>query len=292
MIIIKVGFPRTLNYYKYKDLICVFFNELKIELITPEINDEILELSKEYIDEDCCDHIKYQIGSIKYLEDKCDYILLPDVKKVNHKESICPIIKESYNIAKLNFPNIEFLHLDINIKKNKDELSSLIKIGQKLNIKYEQIIKAYKKACYNLELLHNYNKIQIDEKKLNNNNIIVAGNFYSITNKIRDSLVNKYYNIIFSDYIDYRYDSINSEMIDNVKYTYIKEYIKSIEDNIDISEAIILIPEKNCFINNLVIETIKNKINNKPIYILKEKNYQEQIKKIIDTLRGSYETNN
>ncbi len=276
IIIITIGLPQEFAYYKYHEFFKVFFSELNINLISTPINEEINQLGQKYVDEDICSHLSNYLGSIDYLKNITDYILVITIENINSKETICPIIKNLLSISKDNFKDLKILPFTINTKKKKDELTNLLKIGQILKLKHHQIINAYKKASYHLETLITHQK----NKPLPVNKTLIAGNFYSITNDIKNL------NTITSDIIDYRYTNINNDLI-NINDTFIKEYIKSIDEYLDNIQNIILIKEDNCCINSIIIELIQEKITNKNIII-----YNPKKDNLDELIRGLNETTN
>ena len=150
----KIGIPRSLFYYYFKDLWFNFFDYLKIEvIISPETNKEILELGMKYSNDEMCLSLKNYIGHVAYLKDKCNYILIPRIDNYGINNQTCTNFLSCYDIIN-NMFDINILNYNINLRNKETELKGFINIGKVLGIDKKKIdhnrvdeIKEKNKIC-------------------------------------------------------------------------------------------------------------------------------------------------
>ena len=86
-----VGIPKGLLYYKYNPFLQTFFSELGAEVITSEdTNKKILDEGIRYSVDEACLPIKVFHGHVFSLRDKSDIIVIPRIMQVKKREYICP----------------------------------------------------------------------------------------------------------------------------------------------------------------------------------------------------------
>ncbi len=84
-----IGIPKSLLYHRYNTLWESFFEYLDIDTITsPSTNKEILEEGIKYANDEACLSLKIYLGHIKYLANKCDYILIPRIESLKKYEKL------------------------------------------------------------------------------------------------------------------------------------------------------------------------------------------------------------
>ena len=99
---IKIGIPRGLFYYYYKDLWNYFFSELGFDIIvSPETNKEIINLGMKYAGSEMCYSMKIYLGHVAYLKGKCDYILIPRIDNYGIDNQTCTNFLALYDIVNM-----------------------------------------------------------------------------------------------------------------------------------------------------------------------------------------------
>ena len=142
----KIGIPRGLFYYYYKDLWKYFFKHLNIKyIISPETNGQILEDGINYSNDEMCLSMKIYLGHINYLKDKCDYILIPRIDNFYSNNQTCTNFLSAYDIVK-NIFDVKILNYNIDLENKETLKKGLIKIGKKLGKTQKDVVKAYKYA--------------------------------------------------------------------------------------------------------------------------------------------------
>lgn len=183
---IKIGIPRSLYYYYFKDLWINFFKNLDIDIvISPKTNKEILDLGKEYANDEMCISLKNYLGHVAYLQNKCDYILIPRIDNYGIDNQMCTNFQATYDIVNNLFDN-KILHYNIDLRKKETEKISFINIGLILGKTKKESIVAYELA----------KEISIKNKeKLINENIEALK-----SNKLKIMLISHPYNT-YDEYI-------------------------------------------------------------------------------------------
>ena len=192
-------------YFYFKDLWLNFFEYLDVDVVvSPDTTREIFDLGIRYSTDEMCLSMKDYIGHVAYLKDKCDYILIPRIDNYGRDNQTCTNFLSTFDIINNTF-NIKILNYNINILNNETELKGLISIGEKLNIKKNKIIKAYKYAKEK-ELIIRKNKIEYNMKKLNSTKtkILLVSHTYNTYNKFIGEPILKMLNeydieVIYSD---------------------------------------------------------------------------------------------
>lgn len=167
---IKIGIPRSLYYYYFKDLWLNFFKNLDIDIIvSPKTNKEILDLGKEYANDEMCISLKNYLGHVAYLQNKCDYILVPRVDNYGIDNQMCTNFQAIYDIVSNLFEN-KILHYNIDLKQKETEEKAFINMGLILGRTKKQCTVAYEVAkeieYENKEKLINDNIEALKSKKL------------------------------------------------------------------------------------------------------------------------------
>ena len=272
----KIGIPRSLYYYYYKDLWFNFFEYLNVEvLVSPETNKEILDLGLKYSNDEMCLSLKNYIGHVTYLKDKCDYILVPRIDNYGINNQTCTNFLASYDIIN-NIFDINVLNYNVNLRNNETELKGFISIGKILGIDKKKIKDAYMfaKAKSSKEkkqkVLNNLIKLKSKKKK-----ILVVGHPYNIYDKligepIIDILKEFDIEIIYSDLF---FDKDESKKYTKELYwKYSKENISSISKCIDKIDGIIFLSSFPCGLDSLVNELVMRKVDKPYINIIIDDN--------------------
>lgn len=270
----KIGIPKGLLYYKYYPFVNNFFSEIGAEIITSEdTNREILDLGVKFSVDDACLPVKIFHGHVASIKDKCDFIFIPRFMEVDKGQSICPKFCGLPEMVKNSIPELPQIITEPIYGLNDKKLWEFSKkIGKRLNKGRKSIEKAFidsliiqKKfnvgKCdknYKLKIAlvgHPYNIydnfINMDIiKKLNEMNIGVVTEEY-VKKEFIDEEVNKLFKRPFWTFARNSYGFA----------AHVGEY-KEVD-------GIIYISSFACGIDSIVIELIKDKLNNFPILVLK-----------------------
>lgn len=272
----KIGIPRSLYYYHFKDLWINFFEYLKIDVVvSPETNKEILELGLKYSIDEMCLSMKNYIGHVAYLKDKCDYILIPRIDNYGISNQTCTNFLASYDIVN-NMFDVNILNYNINLRNKETELKGLINIEKKLGIDKKKVKDAYEFAkvkSYKIKkekILNNLRNLKSKKKK-----ILLVGHPYNMYDKligmpIIEMLKNLDIEIIYSD--------LFNDIDESKKYTkelywkYSKQNISSISKCIDKIDGIIFLSSFPCGLDSLVNELVMRKLDKPYLNIIIDDN--------------------
>ena len=264
---IKIGIPRALFYYYFGNLWQSVFTKLGCDvIISPKTNKQILNRGSNIANDEMCLSLKIYLGHIDYLKDLCDYIIIPRIDNYNRDNQTCTNFLSIYDIVN-NLFQINILNYNINELKNSNELKGIIKIGQELNFKKKDIIKAYKEAKKELEQTLRINRIK-NYKKLNTNkkHILLISHPYNtydeiIGKPIIDNLNELDIEVIYSDSFDSNLTNKLSTKISKTLYwKYSKESIGSYEIVKNKIDGVIFLSSFPCGLDSLVNELMITKI--------------------------------
>lgn len=261
----KIGIPRSLYYYYFKDLWINFFKFLNIDIIiSPETNKEIMNLGLKYSTDEMCLSMKNYIGHIAYLKDKCDYILIPRIDNYGIDNQTCTNFLATFDIIN-NLFNIKILNYNINLRNKETEIKGLISIGKELNISKKRIIDAYEYATTKTSkikkenIFNNLKRLKSYKKK-----ILLLGHPYNIYDKlIGEPIINMLkksnVEVIYSDlfFTNNEYKKYSK----NLYWKYSKENISSIDKCIDGVDGIIFLSSFPCGLDSLVNELVMRKVD-------------------------------
>jgi predicted nucleotide-binding protein (sugar kinase/HSP70/actin superfamily) len=270
---ITVGIPRAFLYYRYKNLWLNFFKNLNIPVIvSPPTNKKILNLGQQYSIDESCISAKIYLGHIAYLQDKCDYILIPRVSDYGKNEKTCVKFNGQYDLVKNLFPNLKILNYNIEKTKHTSELLSFIKIGKELNKSSISSLKSYQNAKkeslkIEKELIIKQNKLLLSPKL----KILVVSHPYNIYDKyigepIKKILEELDVELLYADKVDKKTARKYAKNYSPTLYwTYSKELIGSIGYYKDKIDGIIFITSFPCGPDSLVNELIIRKLKDIPM---------------------------
>lgn len=264
---LTIGVPRGLfnqyhNFWKY------YFEKLGIKLIfSKETDRKIIDLGMTYANDEMCMSLKTFLGHIAYLQDKCDYILIPRIENYGRNDQMCTNFTSIYDIAK-NIFSKPILNYNIDYVKKQTELKGLIQIGVYLGKTKKECQKAYelarikdskdKKRMY----IDEYNKLNSNKKKV----LLVGHNYVChdllIGEPISNYLKKQGYEVLFSD--SFPTDVTNKLSHSICHYLYWKsnkELVGAIELCKEKVDGIILLSTFPCgpdsLVNELVLRRVK-----------------------------------
>lgn len=233
---IRVGIPRALHYYYFGNLWKNYFENIDCEVVvSPPTNREIINNGIKYANDEMCLALKIYLGHIAYLQDKCDYILVPRIDKYDVNNQTCTNFLAIYDIVN-NLFDCKILNYNIDINRKETELVGLVEIGQVLGLQVSEAIRAYNKAIDTANKIKN-NEISINMQKLNSKNrkILVVSHPYVIYDQyfglpIIKMLKKLNVEIIYSDKFDTNETNhLASKISSTLYWKFNREEIGSIE---------------------------------------------------------------
>jgi len=157
---IKVGIPRALLFYFYYPLWRAFFTELDVQVVvSPETNKRILDAGLRTALGEACLPVKLFFGHVLELSDKVDYLFVPRLISVEHKEYICPKfmgLSDMLRARLANLPPIIDIALDVSGRRGLDWPHFFEKVGSIFTRDRHLIKRAY---CSALEADKNFRRL-------------------------------------------------------------------------------------------------------------------------------------
>ena len=269
---IKVGIPRAFLYYRYYILWKNFFEGIGCTLIlSPVTNKTIIDDGKNLSVDESCLPSKIYMGHIKYLSDKCDYVLVPRVCNYGKGNRVCMKFNGIYDVVRNVFPDIKILDYNIDHVKFRYEMFGFIKIGFKLNRNLFKIIYSYIKAKnkerkYNVSLIQS----QISILKSNKLKILIVAHPYVIYDEYLGKTILDYFkdngiDVLYGDRLDKK-ESISyaEDFSDTLYFLYSKEIIGSAFYYKFAVDGIIFLSSFPCGPDSLVNELAIRKLDGIP----------------------------
>jgi len=175
----KIGIPRALIYWKRPYFWENFFENLGFEvLLSPKTNKEIVEIGVKISDPETCFSNKVYFGHLKWLEGNCDLIFVPRLKRKGNFE-YCPKFFGLPDLAKI-LVKTKVLTETFDEKKEKFE-ESLVKLGEKLGKKKEEIKVAFREALKKeKEIREKQEKEVLEKLESNLKKIILISHPYNL----------------------------------------------------------------------------------------------------------------
>lgn len=270
---IRIGIPRALLYYRYYILWKSFFEKIGCTVVLScPTNKEILDNGKYLSVDESCLPFKIYLGHVKYLSDKCDYILVPRICNYGKGKRVCMRFNGVYDVVYNLFQNNNILNYNIDYLKGKYEFFEFIKMGLKVNKNIFRVIFSYfvskkKEKKYNLSL----NNREINTLKSNKLKILIVSHPYVVYDDFLGGNVIRYLkengiDVLYSDRMD-RKESIcyAKEISDTLYWLYSKENIGSIVYYKDAIDGIIFLSSFPCGPDSLVNELLIRKMDNIPV---------------------------
>lgn len=272
----RIGIPRSLLFYYYKDLWINFFNDLDLDIILSDVsNKKILEDGISLSNDEACLSLKLYLGHINNLISKCDYILVPRLYSIKSNEQVCTNFNCLYDLVNNTFDNINILNYNVDLTCHNNELLGFLNLGKELGYSYINTYKAYKNAKRKSLEIRKAKEYE-QEKTLNTSNlkILIAAHPYNlyddlIGKDIINYLKKENINIIYSDRIPQ--DMIDQEcekISTDIHWTHSKEMMASINYYSNKVDGIIIISSFPCGPDSLTNELAIRKIKNIPILSL------------------------
>lgn len=267
----KIGIPRSINYYQNKYLWKYFFEYLNIEtILSPKTNCHIIELGNNLANDEMCLSLKNYLGHISYLKDKCDYILVPRIDNYGKDNQTCTNFLSFYDIVN-NLLDINILNYNIDYVHNKKEDNELLKLGKQLGKSKKEIKIAicYAKVKENKELKRIYNE-SINKLKSEKTKILIVGHDYNILDEMIGKPIIKYLEnnncevITCNSLPSIKTNILSKKLSQTLYWKYNKENIGSIVYSDNKINGIILLSSFPCGPDSIVNELVLRRVD-KPI---------------------------
>lgn len=259
----KIGIPKSLYYYFFERW-NLFFTKLGVEVVSIDTNKQIVEKGCLIANDEMCLSLKIFLGTIYYLKDKCDYLLIPKIDNFGKKDIMCTNYYGLYDLVKSLF-NTNILTFEINIIKNKTEDKGLYKVAKELGFKNKEIKKALKESLIEYNQIKQ-KKILLNKAKLNNNNkkILLVSHPYNlydeyISKDIITNITEANCDIIYADLLDE--NNLYEYLSKDLYFKYSKEQLGAIMYCKEKIDGIIFLTTFPCGIDSLVNELVMRKIN-------------------------------
>lgn len=144
--IMRVGIPKALLYYRYRYLWEDFFKALQIDyVVSPDTNQEIINRGTLHAVDEACLSCKIYLGHVDWLLDKCDLILVPRISNLGTQGTVCTRFQALYDIINNTFrdQDIKLLPYNIDIDKFQGEMRACLKMGSSLGKRKYRCVRAY-----------------------------------------------------------------------------------------------------------------------------------------------------
>lgn len=269
-----VGIPKGLLYYKYHPFLQTFFSELGAEtIISSDTNKKILDEGVKHCVDEACLPVKVFHGHVSSLKDKCDIIVISRIMQVRKREYICP---KFCGLPEMILSSIPALPKTITEPIYATSKKKLYSWSQKSGSMITED-KSKIKNAFNLALSEQkkYNSgIKNENYKLK---VAILGHPYNIYDSFMNMNIVKKLNklgvgVITEEYID------EDERDKEVKNLFKKPFWTFARNSYGFAahvskekliDGIIYISSFACGIDSVVIELIKDKIEDFPFMILK-----------------------
>lgn len=299
----KVGIPKGLLFYKYHPFFTTFFEELGCELIiSQDTNKTILNDGVKTCVDEACLPMKVFHGHVMSIKNDCDMLLIPRIMRITDREFICPKFCGLPEMIKNSIPNVPPITYDPLYANTKRALYKwALCTGKMVTKNRGKIDRAFEKSVKNQEdfklgIITSGYKI----------NIALAGHPYNLYDTFTNMNIVKKLNslgigIITEEYV--RQECINREC--NALYK--KPFwifarnsygFASYVANTNKVDGVIYISSFACGIDSVVIELIKNSIDDFPFLVLKideqtgEAGFNTRIEAFVDMLERRVEVEN
>lgn len=264
---VKIGIPRSIHYYYYGDLWISFFKYLNCDVIvSPKTNRDIMNCGIRLATDEMCLSMKNLLGHIDYLQDKCDYILIPRIDNYGISNQTCTNFLAIYDIVH-NLFSTPILSYNIDVVHHQTEKQGMIQIGEQLGFSKKQSKIAYLEACNcvwknkKLAIEKNIQKLKSIKSK-----VLLVGHPYNlydemIGNPIISFLKKMDVEIIYSNLFYPEITNQASKQLSNELYwKFNKENIGSIPFVQNQIDGIIFLSTFPCGPDSLVNELVMRKI--------------------------------
>jgi predicted nucleotide-binding protein (sugar kinase/HSP70/actin superfamily) len=270
----RVGVPKGLLYYKYYPFIERFLTELGAEVITSiDTNKDILNKGVKYCVDEACLPIKIFHGHVMDIKDKCDLLIIPRIMRIREKEFICPKFCGLPEMIRYSIPDLPKLMTEpIYATSDRELFAWCKKLGRMITRDSSKVKVAFKIALVNQR---NF-KFGIKDEGYKKN-IALVGHPYNIYDTFINMNIVEKLNKLGVGVITEEF--VGEEIIKAEAKTLFKRpfwtfasnsygFTTNIAKNSEVDGAI-YISSFACGIDSVILELIKEKIEDFPFLVLK-----------------------
>jgi len=271
----KIGIPRSLYYYHYKDLWLSFFKKLNIDVvISDKTTKEIMKKGIELSNDEMCIALKNYLGHVVSLKGLCDYVLIPRIDNYGINNQMCTNYMSTYDIIDkiLDIPIISY---NISLSDRKTEEKEFEKWSSILKRSKKEIREAYKYALEEVNKKSKYlERKNIEKLESKKTKILIVSHPYNIFDEyIGLSIINslKKYDveIIYSEYFNKnKTNKLGNVLSSGLYFKYSKEEIGSILMCKDKIDGILFLTAFPCALDSLVIPLVLRKVDIPTLHLL------------------------
>ena len=295
----KVGIPRSLFYYYYKDIWKVFFRELGVSyVVSPNTNKEIVDRGMKIAGDEMCLAFKNYLGHVDYLKDKCTYIFVPRICNYGSDNQMCTNFFAAYDIVNNLFDN-KIISYNIDLSEGFTLKKGLYDIGKFFKKNDSEIKKAYKIALAEYEMIK-MKDIEINLRKLSSDKtkILIVSHPYNIYDSMIGRDIIKYLKkedveIIYSDkFREGVCAKLSKKISPDLYFRYSKQNIGSIIYTSGKIDGVIFLTSFPCAPDSLVNELAIRKIKIPNINMVVDASssftgMETRLESFLDVLRGN-----
>lgn len=282
---LKIGIPKSLLYYYYKDLWFHFFKYLDMDIITSSNSTKkTLEIGESIAHDEACLSLKLFLGHVAEIKDQCDFVLIPRLFSIKKKEAVCTNFNCLYDLVNNSFDGINILNYNVDLTSNENEVLGFLKMGKKLGISYIQTYHAYQYAKKrSLEIRKKKEEEQSLTLTSPNLKILLVAHPYNLYDDlvgrpITNFLEKQNITILYSDRINHELiDSLCDKLSSDIHWTHSKELMASIQYYKDKVDGMIILSSFPCGPDSLSTELVIRKVKNIPILNLLMENLNSDV---------------
>lgn len=271
----KIGIPRSINYYQNRYMWKYFFEYLNIEtVVSPNTNRKIMELGVKYANDEMCLSLKNYLGHIAYLQDKCDYILVPRLDNYGRTNQMCTNFLSFYDIVN-NLFKIKIINYNIDYVHHNNERKAYLRLGKKLGKNRLETKFAYEYAMVkSSKEIKKINNIMVNKLNSCKTKILLVGHSYNIFDELIGKPIITYLEkndcevLISSDFPSAITNKLSTNISSTLYWKYNKENIGSITYSDDRIDGIILLSSFPCGPDSLVNELVLRKVTKPTINLI------------------------
>jgi len=255
-------------FHTYADLWQKFFCELGVDFITsPETNREIVKRGIALSVDEGCFSSKIYLGHIDWLAGKCDLVFAPRYESTGIREDMCPRIFGMWDVAKRTFPNVKFLHADINVLQRKREQDAFINIGEQLGFDTQKSLAAYQSAIETFKYLCEEN-IKNQQARLAKDGlkVLIVGHQYNLYDPYIGQGITKYF--LDNGVTPVHANFVEVEKQKRVYWKQNAELLSGVQKYKDRVDGIVLVTTFPCGPDSIFNEMIIRQVKDKPILSL------------------------
>ena len=298
----KIGIPKALLYFKYRIMWHSFFEELGYEVVlSPNTNKTILDMGVNSSIDESCTSAKVFMGHVEWLIGKCDYIFVPRIVSYEDGDIVCTKFHGLYDIVRATFPDVKYLHNNIDYAEGHTSLKAYKKLGAELGANPAAVVTAFENALkalkkYEAELIVKQDEVLKSDKL----KVLMVAHPYNIYDKLLGEPIIKgleelgvdvlYADVPESDDMCRRAVALSS----SVYWKYNKELIGAVDYYKDIIDGIIFMATFPCGPDSLAIELLMRRIKDIPMTTLivdsnfGEAGLQTRIESFIDIIEARH----